>query len=189
MGQKIIRYVVTILFLLNLTGAFLVYNKMLKESYSMYSVIMRSTSENDKSTDSSSDETFRSLYSTDMPSWLIDKCETIGFEKPTTVQNCALSYIFGGKDVILQAQTGSGKTLAYALPIISKIDPTRSAIQALIIVPTRELGLQVSGVLKQLASSSPNKITVMSLVEGSNNRRQQIWAVAEPPHIVVGNPR
>jgi superfamily II DNA/RNA helicase len=50
----------------------------------------------------------------------------------------------------------------------------------------RELGLQVAGVIKQLASASPEKIFVMSLMEGSKNRRQQLWAVAEPPHIIVG---
>ncbi len=76
-----------------------------------------------------------------------------------------------GKDVILQAQTGSGKTLSYCLPILSKVNPNRSAIQAVIIVPTRELGLQVAGVLKQLVSNSPEKVLIMSVVEGSHNRR------------------
>jgi reverse gyrase len=76
-----------------------------------------------------------------------------------------------GKDVILQAQTGSGKTLAYALPILSKIDATRASIQAVIVVPTRELGLQVTSVLKQLSAQSPNKVMIMSVVDGSKNRR------------------
>ena len=73
--------------------------------------------------------------------------------------------------MILQAQTGSGKTLVYALPILSKIDIGRRAIQAVVVVPTRELGLQVAGVLKQLAANCPEKLQIMSLVEGSNNRR------------------
>jgi ATP-dependent RNA helicase DeaD len=76
-----------------------------------------------------------------------------------------------GKDVILQAQTGSGKTLAYSLPLLAKIDPTRAAIQAVVIVPTRELSFQVVGVLRQLVSSSPDKIAIMSVMEGSNNNR------------------
>jgi len=79
--------------------------------------------------------------------------------------------IFDGKDVIIQSQTGSGKTLAYCLPIVSRIDATRSAIQAVIIVPTRELGLQVTAVLKQLSHGAPEKIMIMSVVEGSKNRR------------------
>jgi superfamily II DNA/RNA helicase len=100
-----------------------------------------------------------------------------------------LPTIFEGNDVILQSHTGSGKTLAYSLPVLSSVDPTRAAIQAVIVVPTRELGQQVTAVLKQLSQGSPNKIMIMTVVEGSKNRRQQLWAVAEPPHIVVGNPR
>lgn len=73
--------------------------------------------------------------------------------------------------------------------MLATVDPTRAAIQAVIVVPTRELGLQVASTLKQLGKGSPDKISVMSVVEGSQNRRQQLWATAEPPHIVVGNPR
>jgi len=59
--------------------------------------------------------------------------------------------------------------------VLARIDPARSAVQTLVVVPTRELALQVSGVLKQLASASPEKILIMSLMEGSQNRRQQLW--------------
>ena len=124
-----------------------------------------------------------------LPPWLLRRCNELGYTCPTIVQEAALPSVFNGEDVVLQAQTGSGKTLVYCLPVLSKIDPKRAAIQAVIVVPSRELGLQVAGVLKQLASGSPDKIMVMSLVEGSNNRRQQLWAVSEPPHIVVGNPK
>lgn len=124
-----------------------------------------------------------------LPDWILNRCEVLGFSDPTPVQKLAFPAIFSGKDIVLQAQTGSGKTLSYALPVISAIDPNRAAIQAVIIVPTRELGLQVTGVLKQLTVGSPKKIMVMSVMLGSNNRRQQLWASAEPPHIVVGNPK
>ena len=79
--------------------------------------------------------------------------------------------IFAGKDVVVQAHTGSGKTLVYSLPILSHIDTSHSAIQAVIVVPTRELGLQVAQVLKELAAGAPKKIGIMSVVEGSKNRR------------------
>ena len=59
----------------------------------------------------------------------------------------------------------------------------------MIILPSRELGLQVSGVLRQLASGAPKKIYIMPLVDGSQNRRQQLWLTADPPHIVVGTPK
>ncbi len=83
----------------------------------------------------------------------------------------SLQTILQGKDVVVQAQTGSGKTLVFALPILAKIDPKRAAIQAVIVVPTRELGLQVTAVLRQLSQSSPSKVLIMSVIEGSNNRR------------------
>lgn len=118
-------------------------------------------------------ETFQNLGN--IPQWLLNNCEKLGYTRPTPVQIEALPIVFQGKDVILQAQTGSGKTVSYCLPLLSKLDPTRAAIQAVVVVPSRELGLQVAGVLKQLSSGSPDKIMVMSLMEGSTNKRQQIW--------------
>jgi superfamily II DNA/RNA helicase len=123
-----------------------------------------------------------------MPSWLLNRCTDLGFNEPTPAQRVALPSILSGRDVVLQSQTGSGKTLAYALPLIAKIDTSRAAIQAVIVVPTRELGLQVSSLVRQLTTGSPERILTMSVIDGSKNRRQQLWAVAEPPHIVVGNP-
>ena len=134
-----------------------------------------------------------------LPEWLIDRCEELGFTSPTEVQRMGLPLVLEGKDVILQSQTGSGKTLLFALPILANVDPNRAAIQAVIVVPSRELGLQVASVFKTLSSSynkqkllsgtngsAKSKISIMSIFEGSNNRRQQIWATAEPPHIIIG---
>lgn len=134
-------------------------------------------------------DTFKDLGGGEIPQWLLERCDKLGYTNPTPVQQSALPAVFQGQDVILQAQTGSGKTLVYSIPVLSKIDAKRAAIQAVIVVPSRELGLQVAGILKQLANGSPDKIMIMSLMEGSKNRRQQLWATAEPPHIVVGNPR
>ena len=171
------------------------------------SALFTKVSDNDEQSTFMASSTFRELYDTEkvrkshadhrnkgnidesLPMWLIDRCEELGFNTPTTVQQEALQEIFKGKDIILQAQTGSGKTLTYCLPVLAKVDPKRASIQTVVVVPTRELGLQVSGILKQLSSASPYKILVMSLMEGSQNRRQQLWAVAEPPHIVVGQPK
>ena len=77
--------------------------------------------------------------------------------------------------------------MAYALPILAKIDPTRTSTQAVIIVPSRELGFQVSKVMRQLAAGCDEKISIMALLEGSKNIRQSIWVVAEPPHVIICN--
>lgn len=146
-----------------------------------------------------SDESFAELYYRDesrrlMPKWLVDRCNFCGFHNPTIVQKRALDVIFEGDDVILQAQTGSGKTLAYLIPLLSKINPNRAAVQAVVCVPTRELGLQVARVAKRLVAGSnkgeenSKKIMVMSVLQGSTNKRQRAWAWAEPPHVVIGTP-
>ena len=106
------------------------------------------------------------------------------FQRPTPAQASAIpSIVQDDSDALIHARTGSGKTLAYLLPLIERIDSSRQATQACIVVPTRELGLQVAKVLRRLT-----KGTVMSLLDGSSLKRQRTWAWAEPPHVVVGNP-
>ncbi|XAR57227.1 RNA helicase [Bertholletia excelsa] len=87
------------------------------------------------------------------------------------------------------AKTGSGKTLAYLLSIFSVVNTQRSAVQAVIVVPTRELGMQVAKVARVLASkpSEPGKeaCSVMALLDGGLLKRQKSWLKAEPPTVVV----
>ena len=133
-------------------------------------------------------------YSNNLPKWLTDRCAECGWPTPTLVQRRSLDAILTGKDVVIQAQTGSGKTLSFLLPLLAKIDASRSSVQGMIVVPTRELGLQVSRVARRLAAASSvdneagGKIMVMPVLQGSANRRQRAWAWAEPPHVVIGTP-
>src|SRR5438128_2026902 len=69
---------------------------------------------------------------------------------PTPIQAAAIPPLLAGRDVVGQARTGSGKTLAYGVPLIERIDPTSNALQALVLVPTRELCAQVCDVLVEL---------------------------------------
>ena len=133
-------------------------------------------------------------YNNNLPKWLTDRCPECGWPTPTLVQRRSLDAILTGKDVVIQAQTGSGKTLSFLLPLLATIDASRSAVQGMIVVPTRELGLQVSRVARRLAAASSadneagGKIMVMPVLQGSANRRQRAWAWAEPPHVVIGTP-
>lgn len=133
-----------------------------------------------------SNETFSALYGDHIPQWLLEKCVECGFISPTLIQQRALDCLFqdGPNSMVIQAQTGSGKTLTYLLPLLSKLED-RSSVQAMIVVPTRELGLQVATVAKRLAS---RKFMVMSLLQGSQLRRQRAWAWAETPQLVIGTP-
>ncbi|MGA8085497.1 MAG: DEAD/DEAH box helicase, partial [Candidatus Nitrosopolaris sp.] len=75
-----------------------------------------------------------------------------GFEAPFSIQKAAIPLVLKGVDVIGQAHTGTGKTAAFALPILSKIKTNRNGpIQALILVPTRELALQVTNEINKFA--------------------------------------
>ncbi|MFY9871986.1 MAG: DEAD/DEAH box helicase, partial [Candidatus Nitrosopolaris sp.] len=75
-----------------------------------------------------------------------------GFEAPFPIQKAAIPLVLKGVDVIGQAHTGTGKTAAFALPILSKIKTNRNGpIQALILVPTRELALQVTNEINKFA--------------------------------------
>ncbi|PWA50016.1 P-loop containing nucleoside triphosphate hydrolases superfamily protein [Artemisia annua] len=119
------------------------------------------------------------------------RVEEVGYITPTEIQRQALPVLFSGRDCILHAQTGSGKTLAYLLLIYSVINTQRSTVQALIVVPTRELGMQVAKVARMLAAKSDEAVpedkscTIMALLDGGTLRRQKSWLKAEPPTIIV----
>ncbi len=72
---------------------------------------------------------------------------------PTPIQASAIPVLLDGQDVIGQARTGSGKTLAFLLPLVQRAEPDMRAIQALVLVPTRELAIQVGAVLAPLAAA------------------------------------
>lgn len=143
-----------------------------------------------------SNETFAQHFPR-LPRWLCVRAEECGWKYPTLIQSRAIEAALNGNDVIIHSQTGSGKTLGYILPLLASIDPSRSSIQGIIVVPTRELGVQVARVARRLAagsvSSSSNevgeKIMIMSVLQGSGNKRQRAWARADPPHVVIGTPR
>ncbi|CAA7405972.1 unnamed protein product [Spirodela intermedia] len=135
--------------------------------------------------------TLRDICQSRVPEHVLRRAEDIGFTLPTEVQRQSLPVLLSGKDCVLQAQTGSGKTLAYLLLIFSAINPQRSAVQALVIVPTRELGMQVASVARMLAAkptgfeSVDETCTIMALLDGGMLKRHKTWLKAEPPEIVV----
>src|SRR5207237_2188744 len=88
-------------------------------------------------------------------------------------------------DVIGQARTGSGKTLAFALPIVQRTDPNLRAVQALVLVPTRELAIQVGSVIEPLARARRLRV---QLLYGGRSLGPESQALATGPQIVVGTP-
>ena len=74
----------------------------------------------------------------------------MGIETPTLIQSRAIPPLLEGRDVLAQSRTGSGKTIAFGLPLVELLDPRVRQVQALVLVPTRELASQVAGVLESL---------------------------------------
>jgi len=108
----------------------------------------------------------------------------LGITCPTPVQAQALPAMLAGRDVVGQARTGSGKTLAFALPITARCDPRAPFVQALVLVPTRELAIQVAGVLTQLAAGRRLRV---SLLYGGRSLGPERDALTLT-QIVVGTP-
>ena len=106
-------------------------------------------------------------------------------ETPTEIQALSIPPLLEGKDVIGQAFTGSGKTLAFGIPLIEKIELKDKWLQALVLVPTRELAQQVGDVLEKLARGSGIKTT---LIFGGRAFGPQQDAIYRGAQVVVGTP-
>jgi ATP-dependent RNA helicase RhlE len=102
--------------------------------------------------------------------FLIQALTEMKFERPTPIQEIAVPAILTGKDVLGIAPTGSGKTASYALPILTQLSKAEKAknrhIQALILVPTRELAIQVEEVFKEFARAFPEPQKIKAVYGG-----------------------
>jgi len=108
-----------------------------------------------------------------------------GFEKPSPIQEEAIPVILAGRDVLARAKNGTGKTAAFIIPCIEKIDVSKNYIQALLLVPTRELALQTSAIVKELSKHMAVQTMVTT---GGTNLREDIMRLYSPVHVLVGTP-
>ena len=112
--------------------------------------------------------------------------QALAYEEMTPIQAASLPWVLQGRDVIAQAKTGSGKTAAFGLGLLSRLEPSLSRVQCLVLCPTRELADQVSKELRRLARFMPN-IKLLTLC-GGISLRPQIASLVHEPHVVVGTP-
>lgn len=120
---------------------------------------------------------------------LIDGLDSMGFEKPTPIQEKAIPIVLSGKDLIACAQTGTGKTAAFLLPVINKIIKAHSdEVNTLIIVPTRELAIQIDEALQGFAYFTP--ITAIAIYGGNNGNSfdQEKKALTQGANIIIATP-
>jgi len=108
-----------------------------------------------------------------------------GYEKPSPIQEESIPIALAGRDILARAKNGTGKTAAYLIPIIERVKINLNEIQALVIVPTRELALQTSQLCKELGKHIKVQVMVST---GGTNLRDDILRLYNPVHVVVATP-
>ena len=121
----------------------------------------------------------------DLPQLLQTACAKAGWNNLMPVQSRALPYLLEGRDLMVQSRTGSGKTGTYLLPLMARLNPAMPAVQALILVPTRELAVQVEQEAKTLFKGSGFTVAA---VYGGVGYGKQMDALRQGVSVVVGTP-
>jgi ATP-dependent RNA helicase DeaD len=110
----------------------------------------------------------------------------VGYEAPSPIQAATIPVLLSGSDMLGQAQTGTGKTAAFALPALSRIDLTAHDPQVLVLVPTRELALQVAEAFQRYAAHLKGFHVLP--IYGGQSYQPQLNALRRGVHVVVGTP-
>ena len=126
------------------------------------------------------------FYNLPLSSSQLEIIDELGFKEPTPIQAQAIPVLMNGQDVVGIAQTGTGKTAAFGLPLLDRVNADNPFVQALVLAPTRELAMQTSEALKDLAgkNSSLRFVTVY----GGAPYPPQLRALKEGAQVVVGTP-
>ena len=109
----------------------------------------------------------------------------MGYEFPSPIQEEAIPKILDGRNIIAKAKNGTGKTAAYGIPLVQQIDVNLNKIQALVLVPTRELAMQTSLVIKELGKHKKVQCMVST---GGTVVREDVYRLNQTVHVVVATP-
>ncbi|PST81987.1 helicase [Pedobacter yulinensis] len=107
----------------------------------------------------------------------------LGIQKLNNLQEQALAAFPGGKDLLVLSPTGSGKTLCFLLPLIRLLAPEQAGVQALVLVPSRELALQITDVFRSLQTGYK-----VAAFYGGHAVTTETNTLREPPALVIGTP-
>lgn len=108
-----------------------------------------------------------------------------GFERPSPIQEEAIPIALTGRDILARAKNGTGKTAAYVIPTLERLKVEKTKIQAVLLVPTRELALQTSQVAKTLGKHMGIQVMVTT---GGTTLRDDILRLSQTVHVLVGTP-
>ncbi|WP_456393259.1 DEAD/DEAH box helicase [Persephonella sp.] len=112
--------------------------------------------------------------------------EKMGFKHPTEIQEKAIPVVMEGKDLIAQAQTGTGKTAAFGIPIVEKVNTRKRKIQAVVLVPTRELAIQVTKEIKDIGREK--RLYALAIYGGKSIKGQIDFLKKGKDVVIVGTP-
>jgi len=108
-----------------------------------------------------------------------------GYEKPSPIQEESIPKALAGKSILARAKNGTGKTGAFTIPMLEKCNTGTNAIQGMILVPTRELALQTSSVVKELGKHMEIQCMVST---GGTSLREDIMRMYQTVHVLVATP-
>lgn len=108
-----------------------------------------------------------------------------GFEKPSPIQEEAIPIILQNRNVLARAKNGTGKTAAYIIPCLEKTDTTKNNIQVLVLIPTRELALQTSAIVKEIGKHMGLQCMVTT---GGTSLKDDIMRLYNTVHMIVATP-
>jgi ATP-dependent RNA helicase DeaD len=117
---------------------------------------------------------------------ILKALQDVGYESPSPIQAATIPALLSGADILGQAQTGTGKTAAFALPILARLDLSQREPQALVLVPTRELAIQVAEAFHKYAAHLRG-FHVMPIY-GGQSYTPQLNALKRGTHVIVGTP-
>jgi ATP-dependent RNA helicase DeaD len=129
-------------------------------------------------------DTTKTFADLGLPASVLKGVDAAGFKHPTKIQSALIPVAMSGKDVIGQAKTGTGKTAAFSLPVLGLLQPG-DQFGALVLVPTRELAIQVCREVEELGGHTGIKAIP---VYGGKPMRAQAQALESHPEIIVGTP-
>jgi len=117
---------------------------------------------------------------------VLESLAEVGYESPSPIQAATIPVLLAGQDMLGQAQTGTGKTAAFALPMLSRIEVRSGPPQGIVLVPTRELAIQVAEAFQRYAS----KIRGFHVlpIYGGQSYTPQLMSLKRGAHVVVGTP-
>ncbi|QER42237.1 DEAD/DEAH box helicase [Thermodesulfobacterium sp. TA1] len=116
----------------------------------------------------------------------LEALSSMGYTIPTDIQKKALPLVLAGEDLVGQAQTGTGKTAAFGIPIVEKVDLKAKEIQALVLVPTRELAIQVSEEIRNIGKNK--RLFVLTFYGGKPLQKQRELLQKKIGKVLVGTP-